>query len=350
MSNPQPRRSLGTVDPTDHVVHEPWASVRNRPGVLVAICVEADTLDDLMRQAVAQLLASGDRPDVSQTRGENVEALGARLQLNNPRARLSRTESRRKVPTAVAELAWYLSGSDSAAAIQPWIHKYSDEAEPDGRVHGAYGPRLFGADVNAQFDRVVEMLRRAPGTRRAVIAIFDRHDNYGDRKKDVPCTCTLQFLCRNNCLHMVTSMRSNDAVLGLPHDVFTFTMLQEVAARELDLELGVYIHQAASFHVYDANLATAESFLAEGWQGTTEMPGMPEGSQRTSLGELVTAEQQLRDGVAFESLDMPGEPYWADLVRVLAWELARKNHQTAAMASIAETLTNDELREFALLT
>lgn len=316
----------------------------------MAICVEANTLDDLMRQAIHQLLASGGRPDTSQTRGENVEALGARLQLNNPRARLSRTESRRKVPTAIAELAWYLGGSDSAAAIQPWIGKYSDEAEADGRVHGAYGPRLFGADVNAQFDRAIAMLRRAPGTRRAVIAIFDKHDTYGDRKKDVPCTCTLQFLCRNNCLHMVTSMRSNDAVLGLPHDVFTFTMLQEVAARELGLDLGVYIHQAASFHLYDANRATAESFLAEGWQGTAEMSCMPEGSQRTSLRELVTAEQQLRDGVAFEALDMPGEPYWADLVRVLAWELARKKHDQVAMESIGETLVDDELREFALLT
>lgn len=316
----------------------------------MAICVEANTLDDLMRQAIGQLLVSGERPDVTQTKGENIESLGARLQLNNPRARLSRTESRRKVPTAIAELAWYLSGSDSAAAIVPWIGVYTREAEPDGRVHGAYGPRLFGDKVDAQFARIVQMLRNSPGTRRAVMAIFDRNDSYGDRKENVPCTCTLQFLRRNNRLHMVTSMRSNDAVLGLPHDVFAFTMLQEVAARELGLDLGVYIHQAASFHLYDGNIETANSFLAEGWQGTTEMPPMPEGSQEASLKELVAAEQQIRDEVPFELLTMPAEPYWADLVRVLAWELARKRRDTAVMEVIAATLVNDDLREFALLS
>ncbi|WP_159623386.1 thymidylate synthase [Ruania rhizosphaerae] len=321
-----------------------------QPGVLVAICVEEDTLDDVMRQAIGQLLEAGERPDVSQTRGGNIESLGARLQLNNPRARLSRTESRRKVPTAIAELAWYLSGSDSAAAIAPWIGVYTQEAEPDGRVHGAYGPRLFGAESGAQFERVVQMLRESPGTRRAVIAIFDRNDNYGDRKENVPCTCTLQFLCRNNRLHMVTSMRSNDAVLGLPHDVFAFTMLQEVAARELDLDLGVYIHQAASFHLYDNHVSMAEAFLAEGWQATTEMPPIPRGSQAASLGGLVAAEQQIREGVRFEMLTMPAEPYWADLVRILAWETARKERDIAAMQAIAVTLVNDELREFALLT
>src|SRR5690349_11649677 len=121
-----------------------------------------------MRQAIGQLLASGERPDVAQTRGQNIESLGARLQLNNPRARLSRTESRRKVPTAIAELAWYLSGSDHAAGIVPWIRMYEREAEPDGRVHGAYGPRLFGDEVDAQFGRTVQMLKSSPGTRRAV--------------------------------------------------------------------------------------------------------------------------------------------------------------------------------------
>jgi thymidylate synthase len=38
---------------------------------------------------------------------------------------------------------------------------------------------------------------------------------------------------------MVTTMRSNDAYLGLPHDVFCFTMLQEIIARSLGREIGI---------------------------------------------------------------------------------------------------------------
>jgi thymidylate synthase len=318
-------------------------------GVLVAICVEADTLDDVMRQAISQLLESGERSSVTPTRGANIESLGARLQLNNPRARLSRTESRRKVPTAIAELAWYLSGSDEAERIAHWIPRYAVEAESDGRVHGAYGPRLFGQGVDAQFERTLEMLRTSPGTRRAVMQLFDRRDMDGDRKNDVPCTCTLQLLCRDGRLHMVASMRSNDAILGLPHDIFVFTMLQEVAARELGLEPGVYIHQAASFHIYDEQLDTAKSFLAEGWQATSAMPPMPSGSQAGAMDELVLAEAQVRSGVSFEHLALPSHPYWADLVRLLAWESVRRSGDSGATKTIAATLANDDLREFALL-
>lgn len=284
----------------------------------MAICVEADTLDDIMRQALQLLLTTGAQSNVAPTRGPNVESLGARLQLNNPRARLSRTESRRRAPTAIAELAWYLSGSDRAKDIGYWISQYNSEAESDGRVHGAYGPRLFGEGLDAQFSRTIECLRVHPGTRRAVMQIFDRRDTHGDRKSDVPCTCTLQLLQRGEHLHMLASMRSNDAVLGLPHDVFAFTMLQEIAARELGIEPGVYIHQAASFHVYDAHRETVERFLAEGWQSTSAMLPMSPGSQTVAVGQFVAAESQVRSGVSYAELDLPADSYWADLVRLLA--------------------------------
>ena len=47
-------------------------------------------------------------------------------------------------------------------------------------------------------------------TRQAVIQIFDAADVRA-RRVDVPCTCTVQFLPRAGKLHVVTSMRSNDA-------------------------------------------------------------------------------------------------------------------------------------------
>jgi len=80
-----------------------------------------------------------------------------------------------------------------------------------------------------------------------------------DGSKDVPCTLSLQLLIRDRRLHMVVNMRSNDVVWGLPHDVFSFTCLQEVLMLELREagvpvdDLGAYHHHAGSLHVYDTH-------------------------------------------------------------------------------------------------
>ena len=52
---------------------------------------------------------------------------------------------------------------------------------------------------------------------------------------DLPCTRTIQFLLRSGHVDAVVYMRSNDAIWGLPYDIFLFTMLQEMLAVELAL-------------------------------------------------------------------------------------------------------------------
>ena len=72
-----------------------------------------------------------------------------------------------------------------------------------------------------------------------------------------PCTCTLQFLARGVKLDLIVYMRSNDVIKGLPHDIFCFTMLQEIAARRLSLEPGIYKHCVGSLHLYSVLFAVA---------------------------------------------------------------------------------------------
>jgi thymidylate synthase len=57
----------------------------------------------------------------------------------------------------------------------------------------------------------------------------------------------MQFIVRREELHLFVCMRSNDAFMGLPHDVFAFTMLQELVARLIGCELGNII---TSYLVY----------------------------------------------------------------------------------------------------
>src|SRR5690606_18825384 len=135
------------------------------------------------------------------------------------------------------ELLWYLSGSNKLDFICYYLRHYKKFSDDGKTIHGGYGPRLFDLRGNNQIENIISLLRRKRDSRQAVIQLFDAND-LAEEHKDIPCTCTLQFLVRQDRLHLVTSMRSNDAFWGLPHDIFSFTMLQEIMARSLDLEIG----------------------------------------------------------------------------------------------------------------
>ncbi|MDB5283954.1 MAG: hypothetical protein JWO06_3029, partial [Bacteroidota bacterium] len=184
-----------------------------------------DTLDDLMNDVFEDLLS---RPfDVTPTRGISSEIIGASLNLKNPLARLSRTETKGKAFSAIGELLWYLSKNNSLEFIKHYIPDYADESEDGLTIYGGYGPRLFNlrGEIN-QIANVIALLKEKPFSRKAVIQLFDGQD-INEAHDEIPCTCTMQFFIRHCKLHMYTTMRSNDAFKGLPHDVFAFTMLQE---------------------------------------------------------------------------------------------------------------------------
>ena len=237
--------------------------------------IKAETLDDLLRVVFETIIAKGGT--VTATKGRNKELFGVLLNLSNPRARLSLTETKGTIFSCLGEFLWYLSGSNDLQFIKYYIPTY-DKFSDDGKtLSGAYGPRLFNLwSANNQFETIVNILKKKPSSRQAVIQIFNASDLLKN-SKDVPCTCALQFTIRNNQLQMLTTMRSNDAFLGLPHDIFAFTMLQEILAKELGVGLGDYKHSVGSLHLYGENLQKAKQYLDEGWQSTlSPMPEMPD--------------------------------------------------------------------------
>lgn len=250
------------------------------------------------------------------TRGKTREMLGVTIRIRKPRARLSRSEDRGKPFSALGELLWYLSGSNSLAFIKEYVPLYKDEAEEDGTLHGAYGPRLFSMREGIdQFQSILKLLKERPTSRRAVVQLFNAED-IARHHKEVPCTTSFQFFIRENRLHMAVTMRSNDAYKGLPHDVFCFTMIQEMIARALGVCLGEYIHFAGSMHVYEPDIAKAECYKHEGYQRVVEMPAMPQGDPFFAVSELKKVEDQLRHGEQVLAEDVFEDGYWADIVRL----------------------------------
>lgn len=280
----------------------------------MTVTISESTLDDLLREVISLIFTSGvpTRP----TKGATLDTFGVALSLGNPRARLSRTEGRGRLFSCLGEFCWYLSGSNDVEPVAHYIPAYRSFQE-NGKIHGGYGPRLFEPAGASQVEYVLSQLRQNQYSRKAVIQLFDRAD-VETKHEDVPCTCTLQFLIREERLHLVTYMRSNDAWLGLPHDVFCFTMLQEMIATSLGLPLGKYTHFVGSLHLYERNIEEAKAFLEEGWQSTVhQMPPMPNNDPWLEAARMVDAERRIREGNNFNLEDAPGSTYWDDLIRIL---------------------------------
>jgi thymidylate synthase len=277
----------------------------------------ASTLDDLMYDVLTELL--GQSLNIPVSKGKLVGELnGVVLRLTNPRARISRTETRGKTISALGELLWYLSKKNDLDFISYYIASYSKSSDDGKSVHGGYGPRLFNLDNKYnQFENIVEVLTKKPNSRQAVIQIFKAEDIIVEHK-DVPCTCVLQFIIRNNNLNMVVYMRSNDVFLGLPHDVFCFTMLQEILACTLKVQLGEYVHMVGNLHLYEAHKAKAQKYIKEGIQSSKiQMPIMPNVDIDSSIQKILVLEEKLRKNELVNINDFSLDEYWLDIARLL---------------------------------
>lgn len=304
--------------------------------------IEKDGIDDVLMDLYPRLLEDGSEQEG--TRGGLREILGVTLRLQNPLARVSRSQDRGKPFSALGELLWYLHGSDKLEFIEPYIGQYRKDAV-NGVIHGAYGPRLHAmrGDIN-QIRNVITLLEQNTTSKRAVIQLFDASD-ITKRFKEIPCTTTMQFFVRDGRLHMSVTMRSNDAYLGLPHDIFCFTMLQEMMARRLGCELGEYYHYVGSMHFYKDDEASIRSYIAEGWQKTEVMPTMPPGDSFAMAASVIEVEQRIRNGEDVSASGEFDQPYWADILRLVQVYWATRLRQSTNLEKL-DTLKAEFEHEF----
>jgi len=136
-------------------------------------------------------------------------------------------------------------------------------------------------------------------------------------------------------------MRSNDAFIGFPHDFFAFTMLQEIVARMVGLQLGEYKHAVGSFHIYDKHIARAKRYLREGWQSQIRMPPIPSGDPTLAIASVLELEARIRKGRVVDLRAHGLDPYWDDLVRILQIYACYKRDDRDAMSGLSEQMTTE---------
>jgi len=238
------------------------------------------TLNHLWWDTLKQIIKQGN--ELNSRVGNTKEILGFQATLLDPTKNILLEFPERKfsLSYACAEMLWYLSGTFKIDMIEAYAPSYKNFAE-QGIAYGAYGGRweknpgfayensiFFHPNGKNQLEALIHLLKEKPNTRQAIITMWDSgdllHAIIGDHK-DLPCTIALHFMIREKKLYLIATMRSNDAWLGLPYDVFCFTTLQRIIAEELNLELGSYIHQAGSEHIYENNFEKVNKILENCW-------------------------------------------------------------------------------------
>ena len=245
------------------------------------------------------------------------ELLGVTLRLSNPRTRMLDVP-KKKLPAsfAIGEWLWTIEAREDLDFIRYYAPSYGRFSDDGVMLNGAYGPRIV-----PEFDKIVELLRQDVDSRRALVPIYAQRDVAKD-SRDIPCTTTMQFLIRGGRLTMVTTMRSNDIILGMPFDVFNFTMIQEWMACRLGVEVGEYIHFVGSLHYYGTDEEKLRAIISEPAVSTFEMPAMDPETIFGELEDFKRLEAELRQrGRSDISID----GYFAPFAKVLK-KYAAKRH------------------------
>ena len=156
-----------------------------------------------------------------------------------------------------AELAWYESQSTNINDI--YIDKdppkaWQMTANRHGEINSNYGHLIFSDKYHNQFDQVVNELRKNKDSRRASM-IYQRPSiwlEYNDQcKNDFICTNSVTYYIRDNQLHCVVQMRSNDVIFGYRNDYAWQEYVLCALADELGVDDGEIYWQVQNLHVYE---------------------------------------------------------------------------------------------------
>ena len=177
------------------------------------------------------------------------------FEIEDPMDNLIENEDRNwKLDYAEAEWQWYLSGDNHIKTLGDIYGKvpaiWKRMADDRGYVNSNYG---WQWQRQNQLDKVISLLKRDKYTRQAAISIYDAKE-FDSYSYDTPCTYAVQFTIVDNRLHMSVVMRSNDLWYGFCNDQYCFSKLQELVAKEINMDIGSYYHFAHNLHIYNDKL------------------------------------------------------------------------------------------------
>ncbi len=216
--------------------------------------------DSAWREAIMNILREGRK--VAPRGIETIEMLhGNLISIDMNRAVVTSPLRKLSYQFMTAEALWIVGGKNDLASLQRFAPSYARFSDDGLTLNGAYGPK-----VRAQTPYVVQQLAKDQDTRQATLTIWERNPA---PSKDIPCTVAMTFSIRAGQLHLHVYMRSSDAWMGLPYDMFSFSTVAAFVAcmnnfglpTEQTVGLGTLTISMTSSHVYMKDLEKVKEVL-----------------------------------------------------------------------------------------
>jgi len=162
-----------------------------------------------------------------------------------------------------AEIEWYKSQSTNIKTLsdiygsEPTAWKYS--ANGHGEINSNYGKLVFSELYHEQYRHTLQELIQNPDSRRAQM-VYNRPSIWVEHcendKNDFICTNAQTVYIRDNKLHMVSQMRSNDAIYGYKNDYAWAKFLMDRLVVDYNfyaddaIQVGNLYWQVMNLHIY----------------------------------------------------------------------------------------------------
>jgi Thymidylate synthase len=194
---------------------------------------------------------------------------------------------------AIVEACWIASGRREVTPLEFAVRGYRRFSDDGTTLNGAYGHRLRVKYSVDQISTAVSALRQDRTSRRIYLPIYDA-DDLVSKSLDIPCNVGIMLIVRNELLDMTVINRSNDAYLGVPYDIFSFSFLHWLISLEAGIALGAYRHFSNCMHLYEVNVKSAR-----------QIAGMGESCPAITNDDMLALFEEMRiDCQAIGSLDV----------------------------------------------
>lgn len=133
--------------------------------------------------------------------------------------------------------------------------------------------RLWDINKKDKWDnnlnRVINLLKKDPGTRKAILPIFSMEDvKYNDGSKRIPCSMYYNFLVREDAkgvkrVNLLYHQRSSDVFTHFGNDVALAIMMIDYMAKQTGYGPGNLYHLIDSFHSYQKDWDSLRDLINE---------------------------------------------------------------------------------------
>lgn len=179
---------------------------------------------------------------------------------------------------SAAEAAWMLGGSTSTVWLNTQTTIWKKFEDEPGLIRTAYGHRWRFAFERDQLKEAIELLKKDPTTRQALVMSWDpRCDGLRNQGlvKNVPCPFAFSLFISEDMGRVVVYQRSCDVMAGLPYDLMTYYIIGQAIFNSVGKRFyGVDI-LIGDAHIYESHWKIADKTIQARQPSSLHMLGHP---------------------------------------------------------------------------